>query len=580
MMRDLEYVLSFRALLRRFFLGAIVLGLCSGARAGAAASLPDDPAIATVDLATREGLRSVSGMWRYRDARVVPARFVSPGRDGQPGSTPADTYEIEPAAGGASFDDSSWPSIEGDALGMRRGNGRLSFNWYRLTFVVPERIGGIALDGTAAVFETSVDDYAEVWIDGELTREPAQSGGSVVAGWNATNRLVVSRHVHPGQKIVVAVFGANGPLSDPPTNFVYVRSAKLSFHASPAGAVAVMPAETNVQVIRKNAALDAIVGPNPKLYKIAEGFEFTEGPVWDRAQRALFFSDPNSNVVYRYAADGSLSVVRRNSGYDGQDIGEYHQPGSNGLGIDREGRLVLAEHGRHRISRVEHDGETTVLASDFDGKRLNSPNDLVLKSDGAVYFTDPPFGLPKVFDDARKELPFSGIYRVASPGHVELLASDLTGPNGIAFSPDERFLYVGDWDEKKKVVMRYPVLPDGKLGSGEVFFDMTPVASEHAIDGIEVDVRGNLYVSGPRGLWILSSSGTHLGTIVTPRHVHNMAWGDDGRTLYLCASSSLYRMPLGVPGLGAAQAGASRETAAARQLQPPPGVAPGKENIP
>jgi gluconolactonase len=219
------------------------------------------------------------------------------------------------------------------------------------------------------------------------------------------------------------------------------------------------------------------------------------------------------------------------------------------LTLDPQGRLTINEHGNRRVTRLEKDGTVTVLADRYQGKRLNSPNDLVYKSDGSLYFTDPPFGLPKFFDDPRKELPFSGVYRWAN-GQLTLLSTDFTGPNGIAFSPDEKYLYVGNWDEKKKVVMRYQVQPDGTLAHGTVFFDMTGAPGEDALDGIKVDQQGNLYVSGPGGLWVLSPAGKHLGTIIAPRHVHNMAWGDaDAKTLYLCARSTLYRMRLGVPGV-------------------------------
>ena len=190
------------------------------------------------------------------------------------------------------------------------------------------------------------------------------------------------------------------------------------------------------------------------------------------------------------------------------------------------------------------------MADNYRGKRLNSPNDLVYRSNGALYFTDPPFGLPKFFDDRRKELPFSGIFSVHQ-GTLRLLSTELTGPNGIAFSPDESYLYVSNWDEKKKVILRYEVAADGSLKNGRVFFDMTAYPGEDALDGLKVDQLGNLYSSGPGGLWILSPEGKHLGTIVAPKHVHNMAWGDDdGKTLYLCARSGLYKMRLNIPGAG------------------------------
>jgi gluconolactonase len=201
------------------------------------------------------------------------------------------------------------------------------------------------------------------------------------------------------------------------------------------------------------------------------------------------------------------------------------------------------------VSRLEKDGSLTVLADKYEAKRLNSPNDLVYRSDGTLFFTDPPFGLPKFFDDPRKELPYSGVFSIFK-GKLQLVSTDLKGPNGIAFSPDEKYLYVTNWDEKKKIIMRYEVQPDGTLKNGSLFFDMTNAPGEDALDGMKVDKQGNLYVSGPGGLWILSAGGKHLGTIIAPKHPHNMTWGDeDGKTLYLCARSGLYRMRLNIEGI-------------------------------
>jgi gluconolactonase len=212
--------------------------------------------------------------------------------------------------------------------------------------------------------------------------------------------------------------------------------------------------------------------------------------------------------------------------------------------------LTINEHGNRRVTRLEKNGVVTVLADRFEGRRLNSPNDLVYASNGSLYFTDPPFGLPRFADDPRKEQPFSGVYRWSN-GQVRLVSRDLAGPNGIALSPDERYLYVGNWDENRKVVMRYEVQPDGALGHGSVFVDMTGAPGDDAIDGVKVDRDGNVYVSGPGGVWILSADGRHLGTIDGPEHIHNFAWGDrDGRTLYLTARTGLYRIRLNVPGKG------------------------------
>jgi gluconolactonase len=534
----------------RLLLGmAIVVGCAGAVRAQNAAAVPSGSPAATIDLATVDGVKLVKGEWRYSDTKIIDVDFKAPGPDGQPTGSPIKTYDYTPHAGGADFDDSNWETIGATTLNERRAAGRLCFNWYRIKFTIPEQIGEYNPTGATVVFETSVDDYAEVWVDGELTRALGQMGGSVISGWNASNRLVAGRNVKPGQQIQLAVFGANGPLSNPPTNFIYMRFAKLEFYPGTLGPVAITPSEVNVEIVRIDPAIDAIVGANPKIVKLAEGFKFTEGPIWVRDGAYLLFSDPNSNIIYKYTKDGQLSVFRQPSGYDGADIAEYGQPGSNGLTLDKQGRLTINEHGNHRVTRLEKNGQLVVLADRYEGKRLNSPNDLVYKSDGALYFTDPPFGLPKFFDDPRKELPFSGVFRIAD-GKLQLVSKDLKGPNGLAFSLDEKYFYLSDWDEQKKVVMRYEVKADGTLATGEVFFDMTSAPGDDALDGVKVDQQGNLYVSGPGGLWVLSSAGKHLGTISAPKHVHNMAWGDeDGKTLYLCGRSALYRMRLNVAGV-------------------------------
>jgi gluconolactonase len=231
------------------------------------------------------------------------------------------------------------------------------------------------------------------------------------------------------------------------------------------------------------------------------------------------------------------------------DIGKYHQPGSNGLALDPQGRLTIDEHGNRRVTRLEKNGLLTVLADRYQGKRLNSPNDLVYRSDGTLYFTDPPFGLPMDFDDPRKELSFSGVYRWKD-GKLSLATKDLAAPNGLAFSPDEKHLYVDNWEENRKVILRYDVAQDGSLASPVMFYDMTSIKGEIALDGLKVDRAGNVYVSGPGGVWIISSEGKHLGTIRGPELAANFAWGDlDGRTLYLCARHGLYRIQLNVSGI-------------------------------
>jgi gluconolactonase len=503
---------------------------------------------ASIDLTTIEGAKLVNGEWRYSDTKIVETQFNAAGADNQPSGPSVKTYDYAPHAGGYDFDDSGWEKIAATDLTKRRGNGRLSFNWYRINITVPETVGDYSTVGSTVVFQTALDDYAEVWVNGELSRYLGQKGGSVVAGWNAPNRLIIARDVKPGQKIQLAIFGINGPISNPPTNFIWVREAKLDFYKGVSVApMAITPSEVNVEVVRNGAAINAIIGPNPKVFKLAEGFKFTEGPVW--VGDGLLFSDPNSNVIYKYSKDGQLSVFKTPSGYSGADIGQYGQPGSNGITLDPQGNIVFDQHGNRRVVRLERDGSETPLAEQFEGKKLNSPNDLVYRSDGTLFFTDPPFGLPKFFEDKRKELAFSGVYSVFK-GKLQLLTKEFTGPNGIAFSPDEKYLYIGNWDEKKKVVYRHEVNEDGTIKNGRLFFDFTSFKGEDAIDGIKVDQAGNLYVSAPGGLQILSPEGKHLGTLLTPQHVHNMAWGDDdGKTLYLCARTGLYRIRLNVAGV-------------------------------
>jgi gluconolactonase len=528
------------------------MGLAATAAAAMTQDAPTGQPDAVIDLATDDGVKLVKGEWRYSDTKIIEADFKGPGPDNQPTGAPIKTYDYTPHAGGADYDDSKWQTIKPTRLDERRATGRLCFNWYRIKLTVPESIGGFDPTGTSVVFETALDDYAEVWVDGELVRYLGQMGGSVVSGWNAPNRLIVGRNVKPGQQIQLAVFGANGPLSNPPTNFIWVRYARLEFFKGRAGPVAIIPSEVNVEILRNDPAIDTIVGPNPKLFKLAEGFKFTEGPIWVSDGGYLLFSDPNSNTIYKYTPNGNLpgtlEVFRTPSGYSGADIAEYGQPGSNGLTLDPQGRLTINEHGNHRVTRLEKDGKLTVLADKYEGKRLNSPNDLVYRSDGTLYFTDPPFGLPKFFDDPHKELPYSGVFSVYK-GKLQLISTDLRGPNGIAFSPDEKYLYVTNWDDRKKIIMRYEAKYDGTLEHGRVFFDMTDAKGEDALDGMKVDLQGNLYVSGPGGLWVISAEGKHLGTIVAPKHPHNIAWGDNGKTLYLCARSGLYRMPLNIEGV-------------------------------
>lgn len=511
-----------------------------------AASLPGPPELlpgkpdAIVDLQTEGGVSLVGGTWRYADARVEEIDFVELGTPEDPlgpGTVPNRTYDVLPHAEAADFDDSSWRVLEPADTMLRLASGRVCFNWYRIAVTVPDRVGDLDPTASTVVFEAVVDDYAEIWVNGELPHALGDTGGNVAAGFNAPNRVVLTRDARPGDRFVIAVFGINGPISASPRNYIWMRTATLDFYAAERAPVA-WPADLEVE-----GDLAGILAEDARLERVAGGFEFTEGPVWTR-DGALLFSSPNTNSIYRWR-DGAVTLFRSKSGYAGIDIERYHQPGSNGLTFSPDGLLTMCRHGDRRILRVNPHGDTTVLADAYEGKRLNSPNDLVYRSDGTVFFTDPPFGLPAAFDDPDKELPFSGVF-AAKDGHVRLVTDELVGPNGLAFSPDERWLYVGNWDPERKVVMRY----DPETGDGDVLCDLTDEPGEDAIDGLKVDRAGNLYVCGPGGIWVLSPQGEKLGLLRLPEAPHNLAWGDgDGRTLYITALTSVYRLRLEIPGI-------------------------------
>ena len=516
-----------------------------------AALLPGPPELlpglpdAVVDLQTHQGVGLVGGRWRYSDAQVREIDFVEVADHLGPGTTPNRSYDIVPHAEATDFDDSAWAILAPEDTQLRLSTGRVCFNWYRIEVTIPDRVGDFDPTGATVVFEVVIDDYAEVWVNGEMPLQLGQTGGQVVGGFNVPNRVIVARDAQPGQRIQLAVFGINGPISTSPANYIWMRTATLDFYAAQRSIVAwEAPCEFEIA----DDALEEVVPPGARLERVAGGFEFTEGPVWTR-DGALLFSSPNTNTLYRWSPNGGVAVFRTKSGYTGVDIARYTQPGSNGLTFDPEGRLTICQHGNRRVIRVEPHGNITVLADRYRGGRLNSPNDLVYRSDGTLYFTDPPFGLPGMFDDPDKQLAYSGVFRVHGD-EVILEVDDLEGPNGLAFSPDERFLYVGDWDLEHKVVMRYRVDQSGALSDDVVLYDMTDSPGEAAIDGLKVDRAGNLYVCGPGGIWILTPDGEHLGTLRPPEEPHNLAWGDaDGRTLYITALTSVYRIRLGIPGI-------------------------------
>ena len=302
-------------------------------------------------------------------------------------------------------------------------------------------------------------------------------------------------------------------------------------------------------ITRVTPAFDALVPRDAQIEKLADGYMFTEGPVWVRRGQPgpyLLFSDIPANAIRKWSPTEGTSDFMYPV-FDG-DPGDRSQVGSNGLLIDGEGRLVLCEHGNRRVSRVENDGSLTVLADRYDGKRLNSPNDAVFHSNGWLYFTDPPYGLAGQDVDPDKELGFNGIYRVSPEGEVELLVHDQTRPNGLGLSPDERTLYVANSDRSDKVWYAYDDLEDGTLASGRVFYDVNDQEAPGAADGMAIDRNGNLFATGPGGIWVISPDGTHLGSIQPDEVPANAGWGDDGNTLYMTGRTGLYRIRLNTGG--------------------------------
>lgn len=303
---------------------------------------------------------------------------------------------------------------------------------------------------------------------------------------------------------------------------------------------------------RVDARLDQLVPPGAKLEKLAEGFEWTEGPLWLPNEGCLLFTDIPRNTIYKWKEGEGVSVYLRPAGYTGEDPPGI-ELGANGLLLSPQGELVMCDHGNRCVSRLNaHNFTRKILADKYEGRRLNSPNDGVFKSNGDLYFTDPPYGLAGQNNDAKKELAFNGVYRLSKEGKLTLLTRELTYPNGIAFSPDEKTLYVAQSDPARAIWMAYEVLPDGTIANGRVFFDATPWVKQGRKglpDGLSVDHAGNLYATGPGGVIVFSPEGRHLGTIATGEATSNCAFGDDGAMLYITADMYLCRIALTTKGM-------------------------------
>jgi gluconolactonase len=297
------------------------------------------------------------------------------------------------------------------------------------------------------------------------------------------------------------------------------------------------------RVVREDPELDQLIPRDAKIEVLGCGFAWSEGPVWVKDGGFLLFSDIPRNSIMKWKEGDGITLWMKPSGYTG--VSEYsREPGSNGLALDRQGRLVLCEHGDRRVSRLEPNGGKKTLADSYMGKRFNSPNDVVVKSNGDIYFTDPPYGLPRGWNDPSRELDFCGIYRITRDGGVTLLNKELSRPNGLAFSPDEKILYVANSDPAKAVWMAFPVKEDGTLGPGKVFYDVTSLGAKlpGGPDGLKVDRHGNLFATGPGGIWIITPEGKPLGRIETGQRTANCAWGGDGSVLYMTADHYLCRI--------------------------------------
>ena len=298
------------------------------------------------------------------------------------------------------------------------------------------------------------------------------------------------------------------------------------------------------QVERFDPALDRLIDPQASIELLEVGFSWSEGPVWVASENCLLFSDIPRNAIFRWSERDGARIWMQPSGYTG--VAYYgKEPGSNGLTLDGEGRLLACEHGDRRVSRLEQGGGKVTLADSYQGKRLNSPNDLVLRAGGDLYFTDPAYGLPRRYEDTRRDLPFCGVYLLRPDlREPELLVDSMRMPNGVALDPEERFLYVTQSDPQSPCVTRYPIRDDSTLGVGAVVADFTDRVPEAPglPDGIKVDDSGNIFTTGPGGVWVLGDAGERLGRIRTGLRVANLCWGGDGSTLYLCSDQYLCRL--------------------------------------
>ena len=309
------------------------------------------------------------------------------------------------------------------------------------------------------------------------------------------------------------------------------------------------------QIERLDPRLDALVPAGAQIEVLAMGFDWSEGPVWTGdgsgglPADSLLFSDVPQNHIHRWHAKDGLSIFMQPSGFTGP-AAYSRERGSNGLLLDQQGRLLCCEHGDRRVSVLTKGGGKRTLADNWQGKRFNSPNDLARHSSGAIYFTDPAYGLPQGFSDPSREIDICGVYRISPTGKVDLVCDTMTRPNGIGFSPDEKWLYVAQSDPQQPIWKVFAVQADGSLDAGRIFFDAAELAKTRAgmPDGFAVDTAGNLFATGPGGVLVIAPDGTHLGTLLTGQKTANCCFGEDGKTLFITADMLLCRVRLTTTG--------------------------------
>lgn len=306
------------------------------------------------------------------------------------------------------------------------------------------------------------------------------------------------------------------------------------------------------QIERLDPALDAIVPADARIEKLAEGFVWSEGPVWIASGQYLLFTDVPGNTMYRWSQRDGLSVFLKPSGYDGAETGIFREPGANGLFPDREGAILMADHGNRMVARLDlATKRKTPLATRFENKRFNSPNDVTRRSDGTLFFTDPPYGLEGLNESKVKELAFNGVYRLDPDGSVHLIDREMTFPNGLALSPDERTLYVANSDPKRPIWMAYSLNERGEVLSKRIFSDSSALMGPDAPglpDGMRVTPDGTIFATGPGGVLVYAPDGKLLGRIRTGTAIANCAFGDDGRSLYMTSHRFLARVRLKIQG--------------------------------